>query len=140
MKKILSLTVSAILALTLIFSLAACSNSNDPWADAKYTKDTEIGTGDTTFYFVVKVDEHKVKFTVNTDKVIVGEALLDLGLIDGNVESYGLYVKKVNGIRADYDKDKAYWAFYVDGEYAMSGVDFTAIVPGETYEFVYTKD
>ena len=47
--------------------------------------------------------------------------------------------KTVNGITADYDVDQTYWAFYVDGEYAMTGVDATDIVEGSQYMFKVEK-
>ena len=65
--------------------------------------------------------------------------LLKLGVIAGEDSDYGLYVKTVNGETADYDKDGAYWAFYVNGEYAMSGVDYTAPEAGTTYGFHVEK-
>ena len=68
-----------------------------------------------------------------------GEALLDNGLIAGDESDYGLYVKTVNGTTLDYDADKMYWAFYVDGAYAEKGVDATEIVDGATYSFVATE-
>ena len=58
---------------------------------------------------------------------------------EGGPGAYGLYVKTVNGIKADYDKDKAYWAFYVNDSYAMSGVDSTEIKEGEVYSFKVEK-
>ena len=69
----------------------------------------------------------------------LGDALLEYALIDGDESEYGLYVKKVNGITAEYEKDKSYWAFYKDGEYMQTGVDSTEIADGEHYELVYTK-
>ena len=78
-------------------------------------------------------------FTVNTDKKTVGDALLDLGLIEGDEGDFGLYVKKVCGIEAVYEKDKTYWAFYVNGEYAMSGVDTTDVEAGAEYTFKAEK-
>ena len=60
-------------------------------------------------------------------------------LIAGEKSAYGLYVKTVNGISADYDKDKTYWAFYVNGSYASSGVDTTPIKEGEVYMFKVEK-
>ena len=69
----------------------------------------------------------------------MGEALQELELIDGEEGPYGLYVKTVNGITADFDKYKEYWAFYIDGEYAMSGVDKTEIEAGSTYSFKVEK-
>ncbi len=101
---------------------------------------TELGEGAVSFHFsVVDKDGNETKFVIHTDAETVGAALLDLGLIEGEEGAYGLYVKKVNGIVADYDVDKTYWAFYIGGEYAMSGVDKTAIVVGESYSFKVEK-
>ena len=60
---------------------------------------------------------------------------MELGLISGEESQYGLYVKTVNGITLDYDKDGKYWAFYIGGEYAVTGVDTTEITAGSTYTF-----
>ena len=99
-----------------------------------------LGEGETTFLFnVVDKDGNETNFEIHTDKEIVGEALLDVGLIDGDEGEFGLYVKTVNGITADYDVDQTYWAFYIDGEYAMTGVDATNIEEGKTYAFKVEK-
>ena len=100
---------------------------------------TVVGEGANTFYLTVKnVDNTVTKFQINTDAATVGEALLALELIAGDESEYGLYVTSVNGITADWDTEKAYWAFYIDGEYAQTGVDATEIVAGTTYELVKT--
>ena len=97
------------------------------------------GEGATSFYLTVKnVDNTVTKFQINTDAATVGEALLALELIAGEDSAYGLYINTVNGITADWDTEKAYWAFYIDGEYDMTGVDTTEIVAGTTYELVKT--
>ena len=93
-----------------------------------------LGTGETEFPLIIAdQDGTEIRITVRTDKTVVGEALQELGLLEGEEGQYGLYVKVVNGIRADYDKDKVYWAFYVNGDYAMSGVDVTEICAGDEY-------
>lgn len=101
---------------------------------------TVVGEGAIQFTFeVVDGEGNTTLFTVNTDKATVGEALLDVNLIEGEDSEYGLYVKKVNGITADFDVDQTYWAFYVDGEYAMTGVDSTEVAAGSTYSFKVEK-
>ena len=98
------------------------------------------GEGATVFYFnVVDKDGKETKFEIHTDKTTVGEALLELGLIEGDMGDYGLYVKKVNGITAEYEVDGTYWAFYVGNSYGMTGVDMTEIEPGATYAFKVSK-
>lgn len=80
-------------------------------------------------------DGTETQFEIHTDKSTVGEALLELELIAGDDSEYGLYVKTVGGVTLDYDKDGKYWAFYIDGEYATSGVDSTQITDGANYAF-----
>lgn len=97
---------------------------------------TQLGEGSTAFSFtVVDGEGEETHFEIHTDKETVGEALLELELIAGDESEYGLYVKTVNGITVDYDKDGKYWAFYVDDEYASAGVDSTTITEGASYAF-----
>ena len=97
---------------------------------------TEVGECSTSFAFQVTfADGSQQDYTVKTDSTVVGEALQDAGLIAGEESEYGLYVKTVAGQTLDYDADGMYWAFYVNGEYATSGVDTTDIDAGSTYEF-----
>ena len=44
-----------------------------------------------------------------------------------------MYIKSVLGQTLDYEADGMYWAFYVDGEYGMTGVDLTPITEGVAY-------
>lgn len=100
-------------------------------------KDVKVlGEGQTKFQFVVVDREgQETDFEIHTDQTTVGDALLELELIAGEESQYGLYVKTVNGITADYDVDQTYWAFYVNGEYASAGVDATEVEEGATYSF-----
>ncbi len=94
----------------------------------------ELGKGETSFkVLIVDKDGIETRVTVHTDKTIVGEALQELGLLEGEEGPYGLFIKSVNGISADYDKDGVYWAFYVGDEYAMEGIDLTEIDPDVEY-------
>ena len=142
MKKTLNNILCVTLSLVFIICLASCGNTiakEGLWEDATYRKDTTLGGGETTVLVEVKVDDQSVTFTIKTDKTTLGDALLEHELIDGEDSEYGLYVKVVNGITADYDVDQSYWGFYKDGEYLMSGVDTTEINDGEHYEIVYSK-
>ena len=60
-------------------------------------------------------------------------------MIAGEDAEYGLYVKTVNGITAEYEVDGTYWAFYINGEYGMTGVDQTAVEEGASYSFKVEK-
>lgn len=154
MKKMMSLVSVAALLLVCLMGVTACGQQQQPdyeepsqesdadlglWKDATYTVNTELGEGATTVTVQVKADERQITFTIHTDKTTVGEALQEHNLLEGEESQYGLYVKKVNGILADYDVDQYYWAFYVNGEYATTGVDTTNIEEGVTYSLERTK-
>lgn len=157
-KKIVTLLLTMMLVASMVVGAAGCGNSgqaqnqqaqnsmqvtevqNTETQAAEELQDTVLGEGATVFAFtVIDKDGNETAFEIHTDKEIVGEALLDLALIAGEEGQYGLYVKTVNGITADYDVDQTYWAFYVNGEYATSGVDTTAIEEGMTYTFKVEK-
>ncbi len=137
MKRFLALFLSAL----MLLSLVGCGGNAGQTAGNKVIEDgATIGEGDKSFVTeVVDADGNTVKFTVQTNEKTVGEALQKLGVIDGEEGDYGLYIKTVNGITADYNKDGVYWAFYVDGEYAMTGADMTDVVDGTVYTFRVEK-
>ena len=132
-----------ILAVIMLMSVISCGENIDKeglWENATYRKDMEFGSGAKTVTVEVKVGENAVNFTIHTDKATVGEALFEHELITGDQGQYGLYIKTVNGILADYDINKSYWAFYVNGDYALTGVDTTEIDETAKYQLVYTKE
>lgn len=136
-KSILCAVLVAVMALTV----SGCGESKPTDNPTQQTSNRVVkGEGETVFNFdVTDLEGNTTLFEIHTDKTIVGEALLELGIIEGDNSEYGLYVKKVNGVEADYDKDQTYWAFYVNGEYAMSGVDTTDIDTDTTYAFKIEK-
>ena len=129
--------VSVILALVFVFAFVSCNKqaATGVWESATYLEDTTLGSGAKTLTVEVTAEDKTVTFTVKTDKDTVGAALIEHGLIAGDESQYGLYVKVVNGITADYDVNQRYWAFYIDGEYASTGVDSTSVTDGAHYEF-----
>lgn len=87
---------------------------------------------------VVHADGSEKQFTYHTDEEYLGPVLQAEGLVEGELEDYGLYIKAVDGETADFDKDGAYWAFYQGEDYAAQGVDTTPIRDGDTFSLVYT--
>lgn len=137
MKKWLSLLLCVVLMAAMALTAAGCSDKTESTANDSqiiYTDGEELGQGTKQFALIVADKEGKeTHLTIHSDAATVGEALLELGLIQGEQGNYGLYIKSVNGITADYDADGVYWAFYVDGEYAMTGVDAAEITDGAEY-------
>ena len=149
--KALSLLSCALLIAAMTVLISGCSKDTEanPSSQAEpeissqvssdnvsQTASNVLGEGANVFTFTfTDPDGKETEYEIHTDKEIVGEALSELGLIEGEEGQYGLYVKTVGGITLDYDTDKLYWAFYINGEYAMSGVDTTNITQGYTYSF-----
>ncbi len=130
--------LSLILALCMLAGLVSCTASPAK-GDALYLEDTELGTGAKTVKVTVSWDRKLVVFTLHTDAKTLGDALMEHKLIEGDEGEYGLYIKRVNGILADYDVDQTYWGFYKDGEMMLTGVDGTEIADGDAYELTRQK-
>lgn len=134
--KSLSLSVCIVLiAVTALFT-TGCNDSKT----TSVPSETQVSSQTVEFAFkVTDASGKETDFTISTDKKTVGEALLEENLIAGDDSEYGLYVKTVNGVTLDYDKDGMYWAFYVNGEYAQTGVDSTDVIAGAEYAFKAEK-
>ena len=76
-----------------------------------------------------KVYQHK------TDAEYLREAVEEIeGLtVEGLEEDYGLYVKTVNGVYADYEETGTYWAVYINDEYCNYSMDQQPITDGDTF-------
>lgn len=147
---ILSLVLLIALIAAIALSFVSCDKDQSPeesetvantevGSSGESAADNVVGEGNTSFSFtVVFADKTSKTYTVKTDKATVGEALVDAGLISGTDSQYGLMVDTVSGVKLEWDKDKMYWAFYVNGGYANSGVDSTPIKSDETYSFEAT--
>ena len=109
------------------------------WQTATYQEDKTFGDGKTTVQVKVQAEDKAVTFTLKTDKTTLGDALLERNLIAGDQGEYGLYVKFVNGIEADYDKDGHFWSLCQNGTMLSTGVDTTPVKDGDHYELVYAK-
>ena len=141
-KKLLSLNLCMVLIAAMALFVTGCSDKTDKAAltTTVYESGSVIGEGNTSFTFTVAdIDGNESVFEVKTDKTTVGEALLDTGIIAGDDGEFGLYVKEVNGITADFDADGTYWAFFINGEYAMTGVDETDVEAGASYALMVEK-
>ena len=133
-----------ILPLIVLITLITClfcgcknnsvQNENPDSSSSFFT--TDLGEGKNSFVFVVSdADGNQKAFNISTNKEIVGDALKEHNLISGEEGDFGLYVKTVDGKTYDYNKDGKYWAFYINGEYATTGVDKTKINTSDSYMF-----
>ena len=142
MKRTNKIAAVVVLARMMVLGLSACGKKEavNLWDNAKWTEDATLGEGSKTVQVEIEMEEKSITLTIASDKALLGDILLDHEVIEGEMGAYGMYIKSVNGVQADYDVDQAYWAVYQDGEYLMTGVDSTEVSDGAHYELVYTKE
>lgn len=138
-KKHFRSVLSLVLVAAMVLMFAGCGQNQG--TETPEPSQNQQAVVEKVFTFeVTELDGTKKEFKVQYDtEETVGEALVNEELISGEVGQYGLMVDTVNGQKYDYNADGAYWAFYINGEYAMTGVDTTPIKDGEVYSFVATK-
>ena len=79
-------------------------------------------------------------YEVDTDSAYLQQAMeeaegLTYEALDG---PYGLSVHTVNGLRADYEKDGAYWGFSVNDGYCNYGISQQPVEDGDLFRIEYT--
>ena len=89
---------------------------------------------------VIDSTQKETVYELKTDAEFLSQAMKEAeGLEFGADEGpYGLSVHTVNGERADYNLDGAYWGFNVNGTYCNYGVDSQPVMDGDAFEIVYT--
>ena len=75
-------------------------------------------------------------YEVQTDALYLQQVMeqadgLTFDLVDGMVIT-------VNGLRADYVLDGAYWGFFVNGDYCSYGIEQQPVENGDAFSIVYT--
>ena len=105
----------------------------------KFAEKPVEGTKAITIEVVNSKGESKV-YELKTDAEYLAQAMdeakgLEYTAVDG---VYGLTVQSVNGESAVYDVDKAYWGFYVNGEYCNYGISQQPVNDGDAFKIEYT--
>lgn len=110
------------------------------WNGATYTENTEIGAGAHSVLITVSIDGKSVAITVKSDKDNLAEMLTESGLAEGDESEYGLYIKRVNGVLADYNVDQSYWSLLQNGTPTAVGASSITVKDGDAYELAYISD
>lgn len=125
--KILGIAALALLAAFMLFAYFAFAEK--PVDGSKFvTIEVVDDTGTGTIY------------EVHTDALYLQQAMeaaegLTFEYTDG---AYGASVHTVNGLRADYELDHAFWGFFLDGEYCNYGISQQPVEDGDAFQIVYT--
>ena len=80
-------------------------------------------------------------YSVRTDAPYLLGAMQDAAGLSfaGTDGPYGMMITEVNGERAVYDENGAYWGFSVNGEYCNYGVSEQPVEDGDAFVIAYTK-
>ncbi len=137
MKNTVKITVSALLAVMMLFCIVSCDVGIDTetlWESATYQSDTTLGNGGKSVTVEIKAGERSVILTLKTDKSTLGEALFEHGIVNDPV-----FFNICNGMAADWSRDQAYWEFKIDGKKQNHGINDVKISGGESFTLEYTK-
>ncbi len=148
-KKILG--VSLLVVLIAVLAIVSYVFTNKPEEEKNKNKGTntevESTSGDVdeelkkVIIEVVDSKGESKEYQLDTDAKTLREAMEEAeGLeFSGTEGQYGMMVDTVNGEIADYATNGAYWGFYVNGEYCMSGIDTQAVNDGDRFQIKYEK-
>lgn len=147
MKKLFKTVLILLLSIFALLSAVACDRAGesegttlpdgqlDPvWDAAIYTEDTALGSGAKTVRVDIEAKGYTLILTVKTDAANLGEALYALDVINDPG-----FFDTVNGMKADWGADQAYWAFYQGEDLMPYGVGDAQISGGEHFRLVYTQ-
>jgi len=134
------------LIFALVFSLCGCAvfssreNTQQQIAQLNPSETADETAAKMAFtVIVIHKDGSEKTFTFETNEKYVGPVLTEAGLLEGNDGPYGLEITVVDGEKAVYAEDGAYWAVYEGEEYALQGIDTTPVKEGQVYKLVWTK-
>ncbi len=121
--------IAALAAIIIVFAGIYLFFGADP---VKGTKSITID--------VVDDRQQKTTYRLETDAEYLQQAMEEAeGLTFSGTEGvYGMMVDTVNGIRADYNTNGAYWGFYVNGEYCNYGIGEQPVQDGDVFSIEYT--
>ena len=125
--RILAIILFIAIIMTSAMALYSCADKNT------------LGKGATSFKLEITDKDGKTEtYTIKTDEKTVGDALkhTDVKLLTADASASGF--DTVNGMKADYTADGAYWEFFIDGVSATDSAFNTDVVKDAKYAFKYT--
>lgn len=138
-KKIMSLISLLVLMAVMALGMISCGKNTPADTTADTATQTEEVKGVTVTVEITDDKGEKTSKEYTTEAVTLADLLLGEKLVEGDNTDYGLMITTVNGIKADYNADGAYWALYKNGEYMQTGADGETLTDGAVYGLVYTK-
>ena len=101
------------------------------------SKQKDIVGSKTISIEVVNSKKESVKYELQTDAEYLKEAMEETEGLSFKVES-GMVIE-INGEKAVFQEDGAYWGIFVNGEYGQHGIDTQIVEDEDAFKFEYTK-
>lgn len=152
LNKFLALTVSAVLAVSLLAgcgssasSTASSAASSEAVSSVAASSEAAASEADseaqgTVVFTVTGADGNSTEYELKiTDGEKLSDALLAAGLISEEEATAG-FVTTVNGEAADWNKDQSWWCLTdASGEATSVGIADIELHDGDSYAFTFTK-
>lgn len=91
---------------------------------------------------VINSKEESVVYELQTDAAYLEEVMNEAKEQGFSYEAeegeYGLMINAINGERAVFEENGAYWGFFVNDEYCNYGVSEQPVEDGDTFAIVFT--
>lgn len=86
---------------------------------------------------IVYADKETKELDINTDAEFLADALFEEKIITEAEYKSGFYTE-IDGVKADFNKDGAWWCVTKGGEMTSVGMNELALTDGDKYEITYT--
>ncbi len=119
MKKAAVVLLALMMALTCAYGFAQANGEEEM---------TVLGQGEKSVMVLVVDDKGgENAFEVRTDEAFLMDALIGVELIEVEEVSWGYNITMVNGVKADYEKDQAYWSIleFISKEEGFAPLEIT---------------
>ena len=115
-----------LVVLVAVFAIAFLTNKPDTTEGQKNIDVT-----------IVYADKETKELDINTDAEFLADALFEEKIITEAEYKSGFYTE-IDGVKADFNKDGAWWCVTKGGEMTSVGMNELALTDGDKYEITYT--
>ena len=123
-----------LVVLMALFGIVYLMNRTVPQSGSKNIVVEVMGSSGATEEYKLSTDAEYLRLAM--DELVANGSGFSY---DGTDGEYGIMIEYINGERASYTEDNAYWALYVNGEYGQNGCDTQPVSDGDVYAWKYEK-
>ena len=136
LSKILMIVIAAALILSSLLLFASCNEKKED-ASSLTPSTSSISSEEQKINVTFKIikDGETKEISLSTGKKYLADALVEAEIVEYAEDGY---YTTINGITADYSKDRSFWSITVNGKISMVGMNEIELKAGASYEAIYT--